>query len=73
MLRMADTHQALSRPEVASSECEDSDVIDLCSVTSGDEGGRAVGIPSVDSDATLTSLSEASDADSAVEGCCMLL
>ncbi len=44
----------------------DSDVIDLCSVSSCDENGRAVGSPSVDSDATL---SEESDTDSAVEGC----
>ncbi len=65
-LRMADTRQAHPRSALASSECDDSDVIDLCSVSSGDEDGRSVGSPSVDSDATL---SEAIDTDSTVEGC----
>ena len=52
--------------EAPLSDNGDSDVIDLCSVSSCDEDGRAVGSRSVDSDATL---SEASDADSVVEGC----
>ncbi len=60
---MADTSQGHSCPEVASAKCEGSDVIDLCSVSSGDEDGGAVGSPSVHSDATL------SDADSVAEGC----
>ncbi len=63
---MADTRQTHPRSALASSNSEDSDVIDLCSVSSCDEDGRAVGSPSVDSDATF---SEASDTDSAVEGC----
>jgi hypothetical protein len=63
---MADTRQGHPRSAFASSECEDSDVIDLCSVSSCDEDGRVVGSLSVDSDATL---SEASDADSVAEGC----
>ncbi len=63
---MADTPQARSRPDIASSESEDSDVLDLCSVSSGDEDGQVVGSRSVDSDATL---SDASDTDSAAEGC----
>ncbi len=62
---MADTRQAHSRSASASSESEDSDVIDLCSVSSCDEDSRAVGSPSVDSDVTL---SEASDTDSVAEG-----
>jgi hypothetical protein len=67
---MADARQAHSRPGSASSGSEDSDVIDLCSVDSGDEDGRAVGSPSVDSDATL---SEASDAGPAAAGDRMML
>ncbi len=63
---MADTRHSHSRSALASSESEDSDVIDLCSVSSCDEDGRAAGSPSVDSDATL---SEASDTDSMAEGC----
>jgi hypothetical protein len=43
----------------------DSDVIDLCSVSSCDDDGRAVGSRSVDSDATL---SEASDTGPAAAG-----
>ncbi len=67
---MADARQAHSRPGSASSGREDSDVIDLCSVSSGDEDGRAVGSRSVDSDATL---SEASDAGPAAAGDRMML
>ncbi len=63
---MADSRQAHPRSALASSESEDSDVIDLCSVSSGDEDGRAVVSRSVDRDATL---SEASDNDSVAEGC----
>ncbi len=44
-----------------------SDVVDLCSDSSGDKATRLAGSPSVDSDATL---SEESDADSAAK--CLL-
>ncbi len=63
---MAETRQDHLHPAIASSESDDSDVIDLCSVSSCEKDGQAVGSRSVDSDATL---SEASDADSAAEGC----
>ncbi len=62
---------ALSRAEMAHAQEApfadngDSDVIDLCSVSSCDEDGRAVGSRSVHSDATL---GEASDTDSVAEG-----
>jgi hypothetical protein len=62
---MADTRQAHPRSALASSKSEDSDVIDLCSDSSGDKKTRLVGSPSVDSDATL---SEASDAGPVVAG-----
>ncbi len=48
----------------------DSDVIDLCSVSSCDGDGQAVGSPSVDSAATL---SEASDAGPAAAGARLML
>ena len=62
---MSDTRQGHLRPDIASSESEGSDVIDLCCVSSGDEDDRSVGSPSVDSEATL---SEASDAGPAAAG-----
>ena len=61
---MADTRQGLTLSEVASTESDHSDVIDLCSDSSGDEDAPAER-PSVDSDATL---SEASDADLTAAG-----
>ncbi len=65
-LSLADLRPAHWHLEIASAKSDYSDVIDLCSVSSGDEDGRAVGSPLVDSDATL---SEASDTDSVAEGC----
>ncbi len=61
---MADTRQDLTLPEVPSTESDHSNVIDLCSDSSGDKGPPA-DRPSVDSDATL---SEANDAGTAAAG-----
>jgi hypothetical protein len=62
---MAISGSRRSQSAVPSTNHDDLDVIDVCSDSSGDKVPRFVGSPSVDSDATL---SEETDAGSAVEG-----
>ncbi len=56
---MSTARQALKRPAPLDSDDEDSDVIDLCSSSSGDEAAGGTGSTAADGDATVTEDSDA--------------
>jgi hypothetical protein len=66
---MSTAHRAPKRSAVSESSDGEHDVIDLCSVSSGDEAARvAAGSAAAVSDASVHSESEESDGGSGAEG-----
>ncbi len=60
---MSTVGRALKRPADFDSNIEDSEVVDLCSGSSGDEAARITTSTAADSDASHATVSEDSDSD----------